>query len=65
MIKKVRELLEDTVTGISKMNKEYENMEADNKIRSSEIRSSINLKSNAFQTRKKKTDKMFEFIRNK
>ncbi|PHE92499.1 hypothetical protein COF81_19785 [Bacillus pseudomycoides] len=63
--KKINDLFNQTTNEMTKMNKEYEDMKTRNNVNSSGIRSSIQLKSKKFQSRKKEKDAIFDFIRNK
>lgn len=65
ILRKITDLFTKTSDEMTKMNNEYEEMKSKNKVKSVEIRSSIQSKSEEFQARKKERDAMFNVIRNK
>jgi hypothetical protein len=63
LIRKVREIFEKSEIEMKKMNQAFEERKKANAIRSAEIKSSIQRKSEEFQARKQTRDETFKAIR--
>lgn len=65
VLKLTKKLFEQTKKEMSSLNDEYEHMVESNRYKSTEIRNSINKKSNEFNKNRENRSKQFNFIRNK
>jgi Sec-independent protein translocase protein TatA len=65
ILKPLRKMIVQTKKEMSTLNDEYENMVKSNRLKSKEIRNSIQKKSNEFNKRKADRSSHFNFIRNK
>lgn len=65
MMKSIESFLNNVKKEMEQLNQEYENMGKINREKSTEIRKSIQHKSNHFNQKKQVRKKRFDFIRNK
>ena len=65
ILKSTKKLYEQTFKEMTSLNDEYEHMVKNNRLKSTEIRNSIQKKSNDLNKRKTERSKHFDFIRNK
>lgn len=63
--KKTKDIFNKALNEINEVNNEYEKMKGRNRTESAEIKSSIQMKSQNFQMRKREKENIFSFIRNK
>ena len=65
VLKLTKKLFEQTKKEMTSLNDEYEGMVESNRYKSTEIRNSINKKSNEFNKNRENRSKHFDFIRKK